>query len=224
MATMSLITINDFKNYIGLDSTSEDEYLTILVSGVCDSFKRLVGWEVAQQTYTHYFDGNWSSEIALFETPVMSVTSVYLDNNGYDGQSASPFPASTLLTPGVDYYLKLDRSLGGSASGLLVKIGNVWPGQWSRPRGDLTPRRVFSQGNIKVTYVAGYYPIPNDIRLALCEACKVLRASRTMPGPLQSEGLGEYNYNTAAVVPPNSLLNIGDMRSIVQTYRRLRLR
>lgn len=225
---MQLVTISDVKKYLNITSTTEDQYLTILTAGVDAAFRRLVGWQVERLTYTDYYDGNWTTKIALNEVPVVSITSVYMDTNGYDGQgNNSPFAAATLLTEGVDYYLQLDRdspTMGTySQSGLLVRCNGVWPGLWSRAWGDLATRKTMGQGNIKVTYVAGYKPVPDDIRLALCEACKMLRASRFAPGPISSEGLGEYNYSTSNYVLPQDLLRVGTMQSVVMTYRRLRL-
>lgn len=78
--------------------------------------------------------------LQLTHTPVL-VTSlqVWEDIDGRGGQGTDPFPASTLLTLGTDYYLDVSRA-GISTSGVLHRL----TGGWSR-----VPR------SIKVTYLGG---------------------------------------------------------------------
>lgn len=222
---MPLTHLGDLKAYLGVTDTSEDTYLQILQVGTEEAFKGLVGYAIEQNTYTEYLDGNWTSKIALRQNPVSNVASVNIDNNGYYGSNANGFGASTLLVAGQDYYLQNDRSEGGSLSGILVRIANVWPGMMQKLRGDLTASKVFGQGNIKVVYTAGYKIIPADVQQAIFEACKELRFRRKRMGPINSEHLGEYGY-TAALMPIDyrmALLRVGSMEQIVARYRRLRL-
>lgn len=220
---MALISLESLKTYLKVLNDAEDQYLEELKVGVEEAFRGLIGWRVEQNTYTEYYNGNWTINLPLRQVPVGSVTSVYLDPNGYGGQGTGAFPSSSLQTSGVDYYLELDRSQGGSQSGLLVRIAGVWPGILYKRRGDLTAQKLPGQGNVKVTYVAGYKPIPDDIQLALWEACKELRLARFMAGPYQGESLQDYSYSVMQPVLPATLLKIGRMEQIVMRYRRLRL-
>ena len=222
---MALITIGDLKLYLSITTTSEDNYLMLLRTGTEAAFKRMVGWEIEATDYTEYYDGNWTPYIALRQPPVNSIASVYLDPNGYGGQGSGAFPSTTLLVSGTDYYFQKDGPNGSySASGLLVKIGSIWPGTFQRMRGELAAKRVRGQGNIKVAYNGGYNPVPADVKQAIFEACKQLRAARKLPGIPGAEGLSEYNYS---ILAPGQLememLKIGSMAQIVATYRKLKI-
>lgn len=220
-----LTQFGDLKAYLNVSTTTEDTYLAILQTGVEEAFKGLCDFRIEQNNYTEYYDGNNTTKIPLRQVPVISVASVYLDSQGYYGQGANAFPSTTLLTAGTDYYVQYDGFDGTSMSGILVRINTIWPGMFQRKGGDLTASRVFGQGNIKVTYSAGYKIIPADVQQAIFEACKELRFRRRQYGPITGESLAEYSY-TAALLPIDyrlALMKVGTMEQIIARYRKFRI-
>lgn len=81
-----------------------------------------------------------STTLQLTHTPVLaSGLVIYEDQDGEAGQSENPFPSSTLLVAGRDYYLDAQVT-GLSTSGIVHRISGRWA---------TTPR------SIKVTYKGG---------------------------------------------------------------------
>lgn len=215
-----LVTTADLKTYLGITTTTEDAYLDIVRAGAEEAFKGLVGWRIESATYTEYLNGTGSPIISVRQVPVNSLTSVNVDSN-------RAFDSTTALTIGdtatAQCYLQQDRPGGGSMSGIIVRRNAVWPrGLWLE-RGNLTPLSMPGQGNVKVVYSGGYTSIPDDIKLAIYEACKLLRMQRTTVGPVQGESLGEYSYSSADLMKLQAPFLQPSLNQIVVRYRRLRL-
>lgn len=112
----------------------------------------------------------------------------------YGGQATDAFPASSILTPGEDYYLDVDDTGNTSRTGIIYRIGN-WP---SEPR------------SVKVTYYGGYSEsqlstgLASAIRYAamITLAAKYKSAKSLQGGsiaPAISESIGKYSYSTSEV-------------------------
>lgn len=113
----------------------------------------MLGDRVAYRTYTP--NGHI---LQLNNIYVRSITEVREDTSAYFDQGASDFAAATILTSGVDYFLKIDES-GLSKSGELHRINRSWSS---------------SPGTIKVTYNAGFTTAEldgawSDIKLTVLE-------------------------------------------------------
>lgn len=225
-----LVTTSEVSDYCNAAAT-EDSYLDGVRAGVEEAFKGLVGWRIEAAVYTDFLNGNGEQRVHVRQVPVFQITGTYqgvelgvwLDPVGYAGQGTG-FAATTKLTAGTEYYLDIDRYGAVSQSGALVKIATTWPGGLMNRRGQLTAQRIQGVGNIKAVYAAGYTAIPDDIKLAIKEACKVIRMTRTGVGPIQSEGLGEYNYSALDMTRfREPFLRPGTLEQIVARYRRLRL-
>lgn len=219
-----LTQLGDLKAYLNVSGSTEDTYLGILQTGVEEAFKGLCDFRIELNQYTEYYDGNNSTKLPLRQVPVVSVSSVNVDPQGYYGQNANGFGSTTLLVAGQDYYVQYDNFDGTSMSGILVRIGTVWPGGIQRKVSTLTAARTFGQGNIKVSYSAGYKVVPADVQQAIFEACKELRFRRKQFGPITSEHLGEYGY-ASSLLPIDyrmALMRVGSMEQIVARYRRFR--
>jgi hypothetical protein len=220
---MALATLSVLKDYLGVDGSAEDAYLTLLLAGVDAAFKAQVGWQLERATYTEYHSGAGTPWLLLNEVPALSVSSVWLDDGGYDGQGEDAFAAGTLLAAGKDYYLELDGSGAAySASGLLIRSNGVWPGMWSRRTGTLSSGYVRNQGNVKVVYDGGYDPVPADVVLAVLQACAYMRQGRKGGLLLQSERLGNYSYALAAGT--DALHQVGGSERIIARYKRADIR
>lgn len=171
-----------------------------------------------------YYDGNGYVDITLNNPYVSAITSVYQDPTGFYGQGLNPFPASTLLTAGVDYALAYDNgsvARGGRLRRLLNNFLLMFPsdlmyyrmaGGLSYQRGPFWPA---GQGNIKVTYNYGFSTIPDDIKLAVETAVGTIANSVKYGFPLSSESLGAHSYSTAISREPE----FGTVRQLLSRYR-----
>lgn len=194
--------LKDFLKVSATDTTYDDTYYDVLrfASQGVDTY---CGRSFTQAAYTWYTSGTGRPEVLLPNRPVSTTgLTVYLDNNGYYGQGASAFPASTLLTAGSDYVLRVDGD-GRSESGILLWLGAAssnWP-TW-RTTGVLTPGVAVAGwpvglGNIKVGYTGGYATIPADIEAATYLLSQVLIA-QTDNNAFQptSETIGPYSVSS----------------------------
>lgn len=166
--------------------------------------------------YTEYYSGNGCRNLHLRETPVLSVSSVYLDPTGYYGQGANAFAAETLLVAGTDYAVRLEAD-GIGRSGVVEKIAGSWSGVYMRSPGGLTARMSKASGNIKTTYTAGYAPIPADLQEACNQYAAKVRAMGDRGGPLSSEQYDYYSYTLAQNHDKSDLF--GSIRGMLAPYR-----
>lgn len=162
-----LVSIEDVQTMLGksLSLTAADLALLSLIQVPVESaIKRHVGCKIEHATNTHYLparsqtsgsaslssawevygsravrQGRGSQVLQLPETPVRSITAMYEDPGAMGGQAPNAFPASTLLTQGVDYYVDVSED-GVCRSGRVIR-----PAGWS-----IMPR------SVKAVYVSGY--------------------------------------------------------------------
>jgi len=175
---------------------------------------------VFARTYTEYYDGTGSRELVLRHRPVQSITSVYVDDDGYYGEGSSPFASADLLTAGEDYCLKRDNASESEASlsGVLLRIGSVWSRPSARVSGLLSSVRGNATGNIKVTYVAGYLRAQPDVALATNQLIAELRRSARDGGALQSESYDYYSYTRQAA--SEQLTTLSSAMSLLRRFKR----
>lgn len=203
---MALSTRTSVKTHLGIpqSDTTEDNALDQWLAGASALIKRyLGGQQLEQATYTEYYQGLGTNQLRLRQRPVISITSIYLDTDGYYGQGTTPYPAATLLTAGLDYALVPDQPDGTSSrSGIVERLNGTWPAGWKRTRGMLGAAITPGLGNLKITYVAGYATIPADIELATNKLVALIRreaqAGAALTGENYSDG-GSYSYS---VNPP----------------------
>lgn len=185
---LGLTTLSRLKLALGksVTDTSEDDKLLTLLDAAEAAVARYLNRNLLQATYTEYFDGMGRPTLVLSHRPVVSVTGVWVDPVGYYGQSAGGFAASTALTQGADFAL-IAPGTNEKNPGTLRMLSALWDGtglsNW--PQG---------QGNIKVTYVAGYTQVPADVSQAVAMIVGQMIAQAGNGLPMQSETLGEYSY------------------------------
>lgn len=183
--------------------------ITTSVAGTAGFFAR---------QFVEFHRGGGTSRLYLRETPVQSISSIYLDNAAYWGSADGAFAASTLLTDGTDYALVLDDSRGQeSRSGLIERINDAWPSIVVRPSGLLAGMPQPGLGNIKVTYVGGYRRLPGDIELAIARYVATIRNEAKAGGPLESESLDYYSYTR--VSPDMQAKAMGSIQQLLGRYK-----
>lgn len=130
--------------------------------------------------------------IQLDQIFVRSITDVREDFDAYFGIESGDFPASTSLTEGTDFYMRVEESIGSPATNL-NKTGHLFrrSGNW--------PSRA---GTVKVTYNAGFTAAEldsdySDIKMTIMEEvafrfkkAKTLSGVEAGFGPLRSYSIG----------------------------------
>jgi hypothetical protein len=220
------------------------DYWQLLIDSATATMDQYVGYPLEQQTYVEYYSGNGFSDLALDKRPVQAVAEIRMDPFGAWGQAAGQFDSTTILTAGTDYALVTDRSGTTSPAGLIRRLASsslangflFGANPFGLTRGTLTPARRLAawtpgEGNLKITYTAGYDPQnpPNDLVLACIQLVSWLRLTIKNGGLiLTSESLGAYSY-TKVIVPLiaaafNALAAAGELgstRQILSRYREL---
>ena len=130
----------------------------------------------------------------MFPSPTPQV---FVDEGGYYGAASGAFNAgTTALTYGTDFTVQWDQEDGTSRSGIVVRIGDVWPKPSVRQRGYLSPYVWDDTGSVKVVYTAGHTvdTIPAQLRMA----AKLLVARLRYLFPLGME-LGSESYEERSI-------------------------
>jgi hypothetical protein len=158
----------------------------------------------------------------------VSTPAVWIDPNAYGGQASGAFPDTLLLAPGSQFMVPTDgRSMTRSEEATLLRVGGqgaAFVGSYPETlyRGKLggqhLPEWPLGNGNIKVAYTAGYYPIPDELSYAT--AMLVAQMVRIMPSgtDLSSESLGAYSYS---VLQANADMGpeLGSIRRVLASFR-----
>lgn len=224
---MALSTLASVQAIPGM-SGYESAFLETLIDAASKAIKNYTKRELERATYTEYYSGNGMQDLVLRQTPVISITSFYLDSNGYWGQGASSFGAASLLTEGTQYALVRDegsqsnrglvRRIGGGGAGVFAGWNPevIFGGKLSASRLPTWPK---GMGNIKVVYVAGYSPVPADLQYACNMLVCWMARSQPLGGPTTSEGWEGYSYSLASSASAGTIPELGSVGLTLRSYR-----
>ncbi len=160
---MTWTTKTTIKTLQGISDSSLDSVIDLLISQAEELVKGYLQREIEQASYTEYYSGTGTPVLVLNQSPVQSVTSVYIDPKGYYGDGTDAFPESSLLVSGTDYVLRKNNASATevSDSGILYRLGTDWNRPQKTQRGQLARSPGIGKGNIKVAYIAGWErPVP----------------------------------------------------------------
>jgi hypothetical protein len=117
------------------------------------------------------------------------------DDLSYGGSVPGSFSSpSSQLYYGNDYWIDRDQPDSSSRCGCLWRINQTWSTKYYAPGINLSTVPINGQGNLMVTYCAGWDKLPYDITLAAERMVAQLRAS-TRAGSL----LSNLSYEGAAL-------------------------
>lgn len=140
----NLITLAEYKAYIGITSTNQDSVINTLIPQVSSLVKN-----ICRRTFLDFVDeykvevskGSPSNRIMLHETPIMQVSSVeFSDDYG---------KTYTVLTEFTDFVVDQDSDI--------VEI-------IATPYVDYIKTNAF-----RISYTAGYEEVPSDLKLAIAD-------------------------------------------------------
>ena len=217
---MPLTTLDSVKTHLGISDGAEDALLSQLVSQAEAVIKSEVGANIEQASYTEFYCGDGGRALVLRQRPVQSITSIHVDNQGFFGEASGAFSDDSLLAAGEDYALQRDHAsdVEQSHSGIVLRMGAVWPAAPARFRGLLAQGARRGIGNVKVEYVAGYATPPADLVLAANNLIAVLRRTASAGAPIRSERLDYYSYNLGG--DSAAARQLGAIRSTLARYKR----
>lgn len=225
---MNLTTLCSVKAYMGIPSsdTSRDGVINAMIPGTSKAATKFMGRRFGEYRYTEYYSGNGTAQLVLNHTPVSPTDlEVWVDPTGAWGQGPSPaFPDADKLDVGT-YALELDTPEGLSGSGILVRIGNVWPfaatRYWLNQSPPLSADGTIRSGNIKVAYTAGE-PVPDDVTLACNMAISYFMNANQAGGFITSEQYEDYSRQVALPQTGNTIYSLpAQSLAILANYRDL---
>lgn len=190
---MALITATEYKNFVGISTSTWDDQIDTAVNGADALIKRITDRNLEQATVTEIVSTTGTNLLKLHETPIDSITSVELLTPGTE-EAAAELQGDAFAVDRENGYLV--RVAGGHMHfytrsdrvdlNPLNDDDHVWP---DRPLG------------VRVVYVGGYETIPEDIKLAafqLVDALLIQRRSGMLISPSQSGGGVSRSYRTMA--------------------------
>lgn len=185
--------------------------VTVALTNACNYYR----------TLTEYYEGKGTRELLLNQRPVISIGSVYEDRGAYYGEASGAFASTSLLTAGTEYVLRRDNGdkAEQSLSGIVMRIGSVWPTNAYRQAGDLSYTNLLGLGNIKVTYNAGYAVVPPKVRRAVASLVAAIRAGAGTVGDLASESLDYYSYSKMS--PADQAKALTSVKGLLAQYRNI---
>lgn len=218
---MSVITKTTIKTLLGLNDTTLDDVIDLLIPQAEALVKSYLQREIEETTFTEYYSGTGKQILVLNQTPVQSILSVHEDADGYFENGTDAFPTSSVLAEGKDFVLRKDNASDNEVckSGILYRIGKAWPRPFTHRHGQLALGPGLGLGNIKVVYVAGWTTIPADIQFAISKLVTSMLETRNKSGRLESESIEDYSYSLSGVGESDKMLD--SVKSSLSHYKKV---
>lgn len=187
-----LTDLDEFKLLLGISGTDEDDLLSMLLVRQEKAVLKYLGRDIVSTDYTEYYSGHCRPDLVLRQRPVTAITGVWVDHYGAFGHGSGAFADTTRWDIGNQFAPRPLEENEANPSMLMALCG-VWP------RGE---------GNIKVSYTAGYTVIPEDLAGAVMDLARIVYQSSQDGGNLKSE---THSRHTWEVFTPDELMK-GDAR------------
>lgn len=169
-----LVSLDDAKEFLGVDDATEDNVIGYLMNVVSKLFDTATGRTLIASDLTEYYEGNGTDTLYLRSYPVNSTNEtieVYIDGNR-DFDNGTQIASASLF---------IDSDMGK-----LVYVGGTFHKRYA----------------VKVVYSAGYTTVPYDLQGAALEALGVLW-KRKSEGRFDTSTLsrGDVSYTYLADMP-----------------------
>jgi hypothetical protein len=186
---MSLISLADYKTKKGITGEEDDVKNQLFLDQASAFIEKYCDRTFASTTYTdEEYDGTQTQTLILKQWPVTSVTSVQYRDDIYSDSDFSTLDSQ--------YYFRDED-----------------PGTIRRIDG------VFEEGihNWRVTYVAGYATIPDDLQEACADIATFMENTVKAKG-IDSETLSQYSVNYSK--DKKKIIDGAGIRDILDLYKK----
>lgn len=196
---MAIVTVAEYKAMLQISGTAEDAVIESAIEKAEAIISNASRFLYSSQPKTEYYSGSGLTTLVLRYRPVTAIASIHVDDGGYYGSASGAFASSTLLTDGVDYALDIE-SASLSNTGIVHRIGGVWPSLQKKYGSDLVGANLAGRGNIKVTYTAGFdgstNAVPADHKLlAILLSRQIVKTVANAGMDFSSESFEYYSYS-----------------------------
>lgn len=164
---MAIITLSEFKVYIGITTSTQDVALQTVVDATNSYIETYCNRKFDEEEYEEIYDGPGTNALCLKHLPVTEIDSIIV----YDTEVTERTEVD-----GDGYYYK-DLSTG------IIFNNNLW----DRGRGIITVTYTAGYTN---------YTMPADLKFAALELATFFRNTQKKAGII-SENLGSYSYRVA---------------------------
>lgn len=164
---MTYIDLASLKIYLGVIGSSDDTLLTNIANSVETFVENYTGRVFTSTTYTNEeYEGTDSFELKLKNYPIISLS--YLGEN--------------------ENYLENENDWD------TIDAEDYWIDEYSGDRGIIRANFKFAKypHHYRVTYVAGYATIPEDLKMAIYDICGTYYNCRKTAG-IDRERVGDYD-------------------------------
>lgn len=232
---MALSTLPSLKTYLKLTTSAEDVSLQQYLDAAIGAVIRYCGWQIESADRVEFYSGNNRKELILRCRYVTNLVDIWVDPSGYYGDGPNAFADATKLVRGTDYVLVRDDqktpSVGGS--GVVRRIGAIPAagfgvlgysgGFWRMGLGGLSGLGWASvwpagDGNIKVSYTAGFTNIPPEITTAVNSLAATIRLFSPNGRPMASESYIDYSYT---LLTSEDIAELSSPRQWLAPYREI---
>ena len=189
-----LTTLTKVKAYLGITGSDDDTLLGTLIDAASKAIKQYCKDNISETTYTEYYDGPRTNELALRHRPIVSITDIW-DDPDRDFTDDDKLDYSD-----DDYVYYADEGIVKGYAHLFYE----------------------GSKNIKITYTAGYSIIPADVDLACqIQVAYWYNRAKAKSDAVESEKLGEYSisYAKAQAGGPTPAGLCDEARILVRRYR-----
>lgn len=178
------MTVQDLKTRLSMSCavTSLDGKLEKSLEGIEAAWLRATGRKLffsGATEKTIYLDGP-GRDVLILPRPVVEISAVFEDYQGFGGQKLGSFAAETELDQGDSWFVD-NLEVDEDNPGKLWRIDSFWNG---------------GRGSVKVVGKFGYTAAtcPADVLEAIAAAVSLEVKGSAKGGPIKSETIGSYSY------------------------------
>lgn len=168
--TYSLCTLDDVRNYYGIEGVDneEDAIIESIINNLSIAVENYIGRNILSRSYTDYYDGYNINKLYTNQYPITSISGVWIDSSwSWDNDT---------IVDSDNYRISSDSRYIVFTDGTLYDSG---------------------EQSIKVIYTAGYTTVPGDIKQVLIEEIVRVYKHRTdvdvMAKTLEDGSITRYN-------------------------------
>lgn len=204
---VSHVTLAEFKDYLGINSTTYDARLSNLIVYASELVETYCSREFSNANVTEYHSGGRSS-VFVSRLPVNNVWTL----SEYDGTQYIP-----LVNPGSAGELPNVAANSNAAPGYsyITDTGQIFKG-FDTAEPSIANQPIFNsyRNGIKIFYNGGYTTIPSDLKLVIIDIVKQL--FKQLEGrSVRLEGESETRFPYSGGWPPHIRRTLDLYRQIV---------